>query len=939
MDLLFNVQNQTITRIDSNPVVADSRNYLHASFTFSSDWADIDKVAVFWVDLETPYNIAIEDGKCLVPWEVLNTGVFYISVYGGNLITANVCKVKVDKSGYYEGGSGEEPTPTIYDRINRVIDKLAGGDTNTVLQKISDDDFDFEWIDNPAYHIRYEDIEGTPTEVSEFNNDAGYLVEQDLAPYAKKTEVPGLVHIPSNVSEFDNDAGYITESDIPKKVSAFENDKAYLTQTVASNTFMAKSNPTGIGRFTIGENNNNFVRTNGAIVGTNNTLNAEASNSAIFGTNNQTSEPNQLIAGKFNTSRTDALFIVGNGTSIYDRKNVFEVRTSGAYVNNKAVATTDQIGEFMTQDEADERYTQPTSFKTINGNNIVGTGDIHIGGGGGDVPTKLSELENDVGFITDDDVPTKVSDLTNDSGFITTSDVEDADISYDIVKEQYGDYETITENIVDAIAAKRYYGEITPGSGHYTALGTTTDPDNIASGYGSFASGSFSVASGNASVSVGDKTVASQNGAFAEGMETVASAENAHAEGIMTEAKHTASHVGGAYTKSSAPYQLVTGYYNADNANARLIIGDGSAVNRRNLFEVTTNAGVLYNGSRLATASANESLSGGEAKLTEITVNGTKYNANPKDGEVTYQTIKQRYGSEYNNVTKTIDEAIAVHRTYNQWGDECGIITNKNNVASAWYTTAEGLNTEANAEGAHAEGEATLASGVCSHAEGSTNTASGASSHAEGYSTTASGSQSHSEGIITTASGTGSHSGGTNSSAIGDYSFAHGFGCQANNSCSVAIGDSLSTSMSGQAVFGAYNSNNSNAYLIVGCGTSSSRANALEVTASGTYANGNKVLTQLPIDSSAYGSTITLSKDSIRYITNVSNVTINLPTSIVPGQEYNLVFTTGSSVDISWDSRIKWAGGEAPELESGKRYEVSVDGWGVGLCSRGADVV
>ena len=46
------------------------------------------------------------------------------------------------------------------------------------------------------------------------------------------------------------------------------------------------------------------------------------------------------------------------------------------------------------------------------------------------IPTKLSELQNDVGFITADDipegsggtVPTKTSDLTNDSGFITNSD-------------------------------------------------------------------------------------------------------------------------------------------------------------------------------------------------------------------------------------------------------------------------------------------------------------------------------------------------------------------------------------------------------------------------------------------------------------------------------------------------------------------------------------
>lgn len=44
------------------------------------------------------------------------------------------------------------------------------------------------------------------------------------------------------------------------------------------------------------------------------------------------------------------------------------------------------------------------------------------------LPTKVSDLTNDSGFITSDDlqnitVPTKTSDLTNDSGFITSSDV------------------------------------------------------------------------------------------------------------------------------------------------------------------------------------------------------------------------------------------------------------------------------------------------------------------------------------------------------------------------------------------------------------------------------------------------------------------------------------------------------------------------------------
>lgn len=42
----------------------------------------------------------------------------------------------------------------------------------------------------------------------------------------------------------------------------------------------------------------------------------------------------------------------------------------------------------------------------------------------GDIPTKTSQLENDSGFITSASVPTKVSELDNDSGFIT-KDVND----------------------------------------------------------------------------------------------------------------------------------------------------------------------------------------------------------------------------------------------------------------------------------------------------------------------------------------------------------------------------------------------------------------------------------------------------------------------------------------------------------------------------------
>ena len=45
------------------------------------------------------------------------------------------------------------------------------------------------------------------------------------------------------------------------------------------------------------------------------------------------------------------------------------------------------------------------------------------------VPTAVSELTNDTGFITSASVPTSVSELTNDTGFITATHTGDLTIT------------------------------------------------------------------------------------------------------------------------------------------------------------------------------------------------------------------------------------------------------------------------------------------------------------------------------------------------------------------------------------------------------------------------------------------------------------------------------------------------------------------------------
>ena len=89
-------------------------------------------------------------------------------------------------------------------------------------------------------------IPTVPTDVSAFNNDAGYITASEVPTQvnadwnattgaAEILNKPTIPSVPTNVSAFTNDAGYITSADIPAiptvptNVSAFTNDAGYIT--------------------------------------------------------------------------------------------------------------------------------------------------------------------------------------------------------------------------------------------------------------------------------------------------------------------------------------------------------------------------------------------------------------------------------------------------------------------------------------------------------------------------------------------------------------------------------------------------------------------------------------------------------------------------------------------------------------------------------------
>lgn len=107
MKLIFQVKNQRLYLLTVNKVVADSKNYLTAAFTFTDDWDGAVKVAQFTRGTTTT-NVTIDasTGECVVPQSVLaGEGEFFVSVYGSinneaTIITANAIKIAVLPSGF-----------------------------------------------------------------------------------------------------------------------------------------------------------------------------------------------------------------------------------------------------------------------------------------------------------------------------------------------------------------------------------------------------------------------------------------------------------------------------------------------------------------------------------------------------------------------------------------------------------------------------------------------------------------------------------------------------------------------------------------------------------------------------------------------------------------------------------------------------------------------
>lgn len=130
MQIEFEIDGMRLTRTSDAYVTEGSKNFVQLLFTFSDDWDGIDKYALFARDNKT-YEVAIVDGKCIVPYECARTsGQFQLTVVGketaGDVIATTSDKaVRVSSNEFEENPTGSETRLTntfLVDTLSNVKD-------------------------------------------------------------------------------------------------------------------------------------------------------------------------------------------------------------------------------------------------------------------------------------------------------------------------------------------------------------------------------------------------------------------------------------------------------------------------------------------------------------------------------------------------------------------------------------------------------------------------------------------------------------------------------------------------------------------------------------------------------------------------------------------------------------------------------------------------
>lgn len=341
---------------------------------------------------------------------------------------------------------------------------------------------------------------------------------------------------------------------------------------------------------------------------------------AAFGNYNNSVSASTTFGDSGNT-----LFSVGNGTANNARHNAFEIRQNGDIylsLNGQDVKLQDQLGGGggITSGEVQTMIDESISGKTDESAFTAHTADttIHVSSSEKNTWNNKSDFSGSYNDLTDKPtIPTSVSQLTNDSGYITNGDAQsqiDSSISgkadtsavtQDIAAAVSGKLDTSTFEvysgnvetalsgkqdtlsagtnitIVDNVISAEGGGgkAVTGGTNISVTTGETADTINctlnISNGTGGMSIKSLGAtsASANHAAAFGQNTKATKVCAFAEGWGTTASGAKSHSEGDQTNATGGQSHAEGSLTYAIADHSHSEGYASSATSRVTTMVG------------------------------------------------------------------------------------------------------------------------------------------------------------------------------------------------------------------------------------------------------------------------------------------------------------------------------------------------------------------------------
>ncbi len=123
--LKFKVEEQTLKRIDIKNIVAQSRNELYASFELDAVWQEKEPITAQFTNSEITIDVFVEDGKCLIPWEVIqDRGILSVCLIGGDLLTTNTVDISILGTGVIGGLVPTKASPGVYSHLVDEINQL-----------------------------------------------------------------------------------------------------------------------------------------------------------------------------------------------------------------------------------------------------------------------------------------------------------------------------------------------------------------------------------------------------------------------------------------------------------------------------------------------------------------------------------------------------------------------------------------------------------------------------------------------------------------------------------------------------------------------------------------------------------------------------------------------------------------------------------------------